>query len=1134
MNRGYFKPSDSLLSPTMASHYNINDILKSVTHNAFGHGKKYAQQGRVKNIHWSKDGAGFVIEGEVNGNSVYPYHQRVMIPPLNQNRRLLGKCTCPVRLECKHIAALLIYGLVNQPKPSNLGTNGPSNNLSPELNAWLDNLNSAEQGHQNQDAYPENIQQRLIYVIDSDAEGNHTLIHPQSVRLLTNGEFSTSAPVPYRFNSILHGVTPQHFRNADNEIIYALYAHNLMNKTDAWQGSRLLGKEGYRIFKQILATQRCYWANAQGPRLQPGPARTAELRWRSKADGSQTAIFHFDEEQEGMRVLPLDPPYYINTRNGEVGEITTGLPSALNSAFALAPNVSPEQTVLLAKEMKKRFPEENIPKPSVLKMETRKAIEPIPCLKLFMGKTYNVDSYGYSSGPPVEIFMARLSFEYDGFSTPWSSNKNSSRTVTFVEDDCLIKIERNRKLEEKAGKKMIKLGFELIDNPEIFDLSADHKDVHAINPFEEVTDQVQFCLNEIPTLEQDGWKVDSTDLPFHFKETDDVFAEIEEGTGKDWFELGLGVTIDDKRVDLVPIFVDFLRSMESDEDLLKLSESGRFLVPTEGKEVLAIPAKKIEPLLIFLMGLLKTEGLENGKMRLPRYRSAELAALENESDEVLWSGGETLRELGRKLNGFRGISAVPIPEEFTGELRDYQQEGVNWLEFLREYQMGGILADDMGLGKTVQTLAYFSIEKAAQRLQEPSLIVMPTSVLPNWIQETHRFAPNLSMLSLHGSERKNRFDEIGNYDLVFTTYPLLSRDKAVFLNQKFNTVILDEAQVIKNPKAQASKVARQLNAKHRFCLTGTPMENHLGDLWSIMAFLMPGMLGNEKCFRRLFRNPIEKYADDERNKLLSRRIKPFVLRRTKEQVAEELPDKQILIEHIPLSREQKSLYETVRLTMDSRVRAEIAGKGLARSHIIVLDALLKLRQVCCDPRLVKTATPQKKIASAKLERLMEMLPEMIEEGRRILLFSQFTSMLSLIEKELDAQSIPYLKLTGKTKDRKTPVKNFQAGETSLFLISLKAGGTGLNLTAADTVIHYDPWWNPAVEMQATDRAHRIGQNKKVFVYKLVAETTVEDKILELQEKKKALSDSLLDEKNQTASGLSEDDLKSLFEPLPVE
>ena len=344
-------------------------------------------------------------------------------------------------------------------------------------------------------------------------------------------------------------------------------------------------------------------------------------------------------------------------------------------------------------------------------------------------------------------------------------------------------------------------------------------------------------------------------------------------------------------------------------------------------------------------------------------------------------------------------------------------------------------------------------------------------------------------------------------------------------------LILDEAQTIKNPKAQAALVAQQIRARHRLCLTGTPMENNLGELWSLFHFLVPGLLGDHKQFQRLFRTPIEKQGDRRRQQDLARRIRPFLLRRTKQQVAAELPDKTEILEHIELVDAQRDLYESIRLAMDAKVRAEIKTKGLARSHIIILEALLKLRQVCCDPRLVKLTAAERVKQSAKLERLMEMLPELIADGRRILLFSQFTTMLGLIETELDKAKIAYVKLTGQTRDRVTPVDTFQAGKVPVFLISLKAGGVGLNLTAADTVIHYDPWWNPAVERQATDRAHRIGQDKAVFVYKLLTTGTVETAILDLQARKQALADGLYDPATNKGVKLTEDDLAVLFAPL---
>ena len=343
--------------------------------------------------------------------------------------------------------------------------------------------------------------------------------------------------------------------------------------------------------------------------------------------------------------------------------------------------------------------------------------------------------------------------------------------------------------------------------------------------------------------------------------------------------------------------------------------------------------------------------------------------------------------------------------------------------------------------------------------------------------------------------------------------------------------MLDEAQYIKNPKAISSHCACKLKAAHRVCLSGTPMENHLGELWSLMRFLMPGFLADEKTFNNFIRRPIERDHSENAQLALNRRVSPLILRRTKDQVATELPEKTTLIHNIDLTAKQTDLYESVRAAMDKRVRDAISDKGLAKSHIIVLDALLKLRQICCHPQLLKSEAAQRVLESAKLEYLtQELLPTLLEEGRRILLFSQFTSMLELIEEHLDMEKIPFLKLTGQTKERAKLVKTFQSGEVPVFLISLKAGGTGLNLTAADTVIHYDPWWNPAAENQATDRAHRIGQTKPVFVHKLVCRGTIEDRILELQKHKSALVEALLSEET-TKLKIDADTLSHLLSPL---
>jgi len=367
--------------------------------------------------------------------------------------------------------------------------------------------------------------------------------------------------------------------------------------------------------------------------------------------------------------------------------------------------------------------------------------------------------------------------------------------------------------------------------------------------------------------------------------------------------------------------------------------------------------------------------------------------------------------------------------------------------------------------------------------------------------------------------------------LVLTSYALLRTDVRLLATQLFSFVILDEAQAIKNPKSQVARAACLVNGRTRLCLTGTPIENHLGDLWSLMHFALPGVLGRQDQFDKHFRWPIERERHPVMLGLLQRRMNPLVLRRTKNEVASELPAKTEILQTIPLSDIQHDLYQAVRLAMTERIREEMQIKGFERSRIVVLDALLKLRQICCDPRLRdRRRTYNLPADSGKLAWLADALPEMVEEGRRILLFSQFTSMLDLIRLQLQEARIPYVEIRGSTKDRQTPVQQFQEGRVPVFLLSLKAGGTGLNLTAADTVIHYDPWWNPAVEAQATDRAHRIGQDKPVFVYKLVTENTVEERILNLQRTKRSLSE-LINTSAGDSLAFTKADLDALLAPV---
>jgi SNF2 family DNA or RNA helicase len=560
----------------------------------------------------------------------------------------------------------------------------------------------------------------------------------------------------------------------------------------------------------------------------------------------------------------------------------------------------------------------------------------------------------------------------------------------------------------------------------------------------------------------------------------------------------------------------------------------RLSIPLGNHRYLSVPGEVLKPILTILIELFDASTLtQSGTLELSRFNVASLADFEEHSYGLFsFTGGKALRELAQKIKNFSGIENAALPANLNAELRPYQQHGLNWLQFLREYQFAGILADDMGLGKTIQTLTHLLLEKQQGRMTAPCLIIAPTSLMSNWRRETERFTPDLRVLILQGQDRKQHFDKINDYDLVLTTYPLLPRDEEQLLERSYYYVILDEAQTIKNPLGKAAQIVRQIKANHRLCLTGTPMENHLGELWAQFDFLMPGFLKDSTTFKRLYRTPIEIHGDHRQRQKLSRRIAPFMLRRTKQQVATELPAKTEIIRSVPLYPKQAALYESIRLTMEQKVRQAIAQKGLARSHITILDALLKLRQTCCDPRTLSLSAAQKITESAKLDLLMEMLPEQLEEGRRILLFSQFTRMIALIEDELNKRNIGYAKLTGQTKKRDEAIDLFKSGAVDVFLISLKAGGVGLNLTEADTVIIYDPWWNPAAEDQAADRAHRIGQDKPVFIYKLITENTVEEKIIALQEKKRALAEGIYKEGSEEASlKFTSDDLTALFEPF---
>ena len=645
-----------------------------------------------------------------------------------------------------------------------------------------------------------------------------------------------------------------------------------------------------------------------------------------------------------------------------------------------------------------------------------------------------------------------------------------------------------------------------------------------------------FLTNHKGEFEEMGCAVSvRSDFGLQVVDTLDFYGDLRIGEdGSDWFGFEYGVRLGGEKVNLLPCLIRYLESRPSGATLETIEKwPTRKKIPIETGEAgkyIAIPAKKLHAILSILTELFDRDSVaEDGSLKLHKIRASQLLRYEG-NDALVESAPETLKASATELEKLKPTCDAEAPTEFLATLRPYQQDGFEWLQFLREQELGGVLADDMGLGKTIQTLCHLHYEKEQGRANLPSLILAPKSVVPNWVKEAKKFVPSLKVLELQGASRKKYYQVLRYSDLVVTSYPVLLRDAEELLNQPFHYVVLDEAHTIKNTTSQVTKVAYKIDARHRLCLSGTPIENNLGELWSLFHFLMPGYLGSEESFNRCFRAPIEKDRDEGLRKRLAERVAPLMLRRTKTLVAKDLPPKSEIVRTLDLLPKQVELYEAVRAAVSREVHEEIERLGANKSRLLVLEALMKLRQVCNHPKLLKLASAKNAQRSAKMDLLMEMVPSMVQAGRRILIFSQFTEMLALIEEALRKEGIRFLTLTGQSKDRGKLCDDFQAGKASVFLISLRAGGTGLNLTAADTVIHFDPWWNPALEAQATDRAYRIGQKNPVFVYKLITSGTIEEKILLLQKKKRALFEGILEGTPQKLA-FSEDELDDLLAPM---
>jgi non-specific serine/threonine protein kinase len=701
-----------------------------------------------------------------------------------------------------------------------------------------------------------------------------------------------------------------------------------------------------------------------------------------------------------------------------------------------------------------------------------------------------------SSSPKKRVYLEEddsrlkiiLKFAYNEFEVNFNNKENSS---SFFKLGKIFRIVRDSISEEKARQEIRQ-----------FNLKETEEGIFTTrkNP-------IDFLFGALPILKEMDYEIfGESNLSRYKINTSKPSFSFSVSSGIDWFD----VTTDIRFGDAAVPFEELLNAIKHKREYIQLNDGSIGLLPRQ-----------------WLNKFLRTFAFVDSKSDQLRFSKFQINALDGliKDAENIKTDEEYKKHLVQ-LNSFEKIQKKNIPPDFKTVLRPYQKSGFDWLYFLKSYGFGGILADDMGLGKTIQALALLLNEKKNKN-KLPDLVIAPTSVVFNWLSEAEKFAPGLSILNHTSNNRiKENTLHFENYDVILTSYPIVLRDIAIFKEREFNYIILDESQKIKNPAAKTSKVIRTLKAQHKLCLTGTPIENNLNELWSQLTFLNPGMLGSLSKFQEAFIKPIQKADDGSAAEYLRRTIYPFILRRTKNVVAKELPEKSEIIHYCEMDSSQQKIYNIWRDSIRDEIVKEIETKGIKKSGIKVIEGLLRLRQICNHPLLVKNNYNGK---SGKFEEFKELLTKALKENHKILVFSQFVSMLDILKDHLDKEKILYEYLTGSTKDRESCVNSFQNNEeVKVFLISLKAGGFGLNLTAADYVFHYDPWWNPAAELQATDRAHRIGQDKNIFVYKFITKDSVEEKILHLQDKKKRLVENIITSESGILKNLTKDDINILF------
>lgn len=1077
----------------------LEDLNASFASVDLRRGRSYASEGRVLWLESRTSGRELDWLGEVRGSRRRPYRVHVRAFKRDQGWRLEAHCTCPIQVACKHAAALLWHATRGESSVDSLGLRSSSVRL----------------------LQPTPSEGRVGLILDGIGAG------VRQIALRIGRWIAAPPPQRWRFEEFQALAGRSDALASSSASVRALVARLADQRASFYQGHHwyLLPEADWPLVWAAIGEGLVAWQQP-GRVLQQAEPRGTRWQWTIDGRGRQRLAADAGPEAEILACGRLW--YYVHPLSHRLGALDPRLDGDIARRLLSMRPLEPEAVAEFDASYRAHYGEVLKP-PRSLEVVRVPPLDPVPVLTLHQSAG-TLDTRGQRGARLIAY--ARLSFVYGMLRI---GEDDPSEELSLFEDDRVQRLPRRRELERGSALRMKQLG--LISNRHaVIDHPGLKRSDWLINPDGDPQTLNEFCYVLLPKLRREGWRIEyGPRFPLKLIDTEYSFYADLHAHGPDRIGLELGIDMEGERINLIPLLREGLRAAWFQD--LPAASDAIVALRLPGERRLPIAAGRLRFLLQTLNELSESGSSDQRRLELPRVRAAVLIELESELGEGrrLWQGAEEWRALAGRLARYSGLPAVAPPPALQATLRPYQIEGLAWMRFLHEQGLSGILADDMGLGKTVQVIAHLlALREAAAAATPPvalppSLVVCPKSVLPNWQAELARFAPQLKVLALAGSDRQRARRQLAQADVVLTTYPVLAREVEALAAQRFELVVLDESQMVKNPATLAARAARKLDAAQRLCLTGTPLENHLGEFWAQFDFLLPGLLGSKTDFTSHFRTPIEKRRDLDARERLRRRTRPFLLRRSKDQVIADLPAKTEVTRSIDMEGRQRDLYDTLRASYMEEIRGYVASNSLDRNRLRVLEALLRLRQICCDPRLTQMAAAQG-APSAKLDVLVDMLQSLSAAGRRILVFSQFTSMLELIEQELARARLRYVKLTGQTEDRATPVQRFQRGEVPIFLISLRAGGFGLNLTAADTVIHFDPWWNPAVEAQATDRAHRIGQDKPVFVYRLMAAHSVEQRIEELKGRKRELASSLFDDSGQNLmSELSADDWLSLFD-----